>query len=117
MITEKIYKQYLLRTEELLKTVGNSTPYNDPNFIELETISDLVADYEEKYLPVAIPSLIDVIKLRMQEQGLKQKDLAELLGTTTSRISEYIRGKRELTLQMAKKVHKKLDIDADIILQ
>ena len=117
MITEKIYKQYLLRIEELLKIVGNRTPSNDPNFIELETISDLVADYEEKYLPVAIPSLIDMIKLRMQEQGLKQKDLAELLGTTTSRISEYIRGKRELTLQMAKKVHKQLDIDADIILQ
>ncbi len=117
MITEKIYKQYLLRIEELLKIVGNSTPSNDPDFIELETISDLVADYEEKYLPVAIPSLIDMIKLRMQEQGLKQKDLAELLGTTTSRISEYIRGKRELTLQMAKKVHKQLDIDADIILQ
>ena len=117
MITEKIYKQYLLRIEELLKIVDNRTPSNDPNFIELETISDLVADYEEKYLPVAIPSLIDVIKLRMQEQGLKQKDLAELLGTTTSRISEYIRGKRELTLQMAKKVHKQLDIDADIILQ
>ena len=117
MITEKIYKQYLLRIDELLKVVGNRTPSNDPNFIELETISDLVADYEEKYLPVAIPSLIDMIKLRMQEQGLKQKDLAELLGTTTSRISEYIRGKRELTLQMAKKVHKQLDIDADIILQ
>ena len=117
MITEKIYKQYLLRIEELLKIVDNRTPSNDPNFIELNTISDLVADYEEKYLPVAIPSLIDVIKLRMQEKGLKQKDLAELLGTTTSRISEYIRGKRELTLQMAKKVHKKLDIDADIILQ
>ncbi len=117
MITEKIYKQYLLRIEELLKVVGNSTSSNDPNFIELETISDLVADYEEKYLPVAIPSLIDMIKLRMQEQELKQKDLAELLGTTTSRISEYIRGKRELTLQMAKKVHKQLDIDAEIILQ
>ena len=117
MITEKIYKQYLLRIEELLKIVGNRTPSNDPNFIELETISDLVADYEEKYLPVAMPSLIDMIKLRMQEQELKQKDLAELLGTTTSRISEYIRGKRALTLQMAKKVHKQLDIDADIILQ
>jgi len=53
----------------------------------------------------------------MQEQGLKQKDLAVLLGTTTSRISEYIGGKRELTLQMAKKIHKQLNIDASIILQ
>lgn len=117
MISEKTYKQHLIRIEKLLTIVGNGTPPNDSYFIELDTISDLVADYEEKYVPVAAPSLIDVIKLRMQEQGLKQKDLAELLGTTTSRISEYIKGKRELTLKMAKLVHKRLNIDADIILQ
>ena len=117
MITEKTYKQHLLRIEKLLTIVGNDTSPNDPDFIELDTISDIVADYEEKYMPVYTPTLIDVIKLRMQEQGLKQKDLAELLGTTTSRISEYIKGKRELTLKMAKRVHKQLNIDADIILQ
>lgn len=117
MITEKTYKQHLLRIEELLCIVGNNTSSNDPDFIELNTISDLVAEYEEKHFPVATPALIDVIKLRMQEQGLKQKDLAVLLGTTTSRISEYIQGKRELTLQMAKKIHKQLNIDASIILQ
>jgi HTH-type transcriptional regulator/antitoxin HigA len=117
MITKKTYQQHLIRIEELLTIVGNDTAITDPNFIELDSISDLVADYEKKYLPVEMPSLIDVIKLRMQEQGLKQKDLAVLLGTTTSRISEYIKGKRELTLQMAKKVHKQLNIDADIILQ
>ena len=117
MITKKTYKHHLTRIEELLAIVGNDTATTDPNFIELDAISDLVADYEEKFAPVAIPSLTDVIKLRMKERGLKQKDLAVLLGTTTSRISEYIKGKRELTLQIAKKVHKQLNIDTDIILQ
>ena len=117
MISEKQHDEYLLRIEELLKVVSNSTPADDLRNIELGKISDLVADYQEEYFPIGIPSLIDVIKLRMEEKGLKQKDLAELLGTTTSRISEYIRGKREITLHMAKQLHKKLDIDAEIILQ
>lgn len=116
MITAVTYKQYLKRIDELLKTVGNNTPINHPDFIELNQLSDLVADYEEAHFPINKPSLIEVIKLRMEEQGLKQKDLAEILGTTTSRISEYIKGKREITLQVAKKLHTKLNIDADIIL-
>ena len=117
MITQIAYKKHLSRIEELLKVVGNDTDPQSPNFIELDQISDLVADYEEMYFPIEKPSLIDVIKLRMEERGLNQKDLAELLETSTSRISEYIRGKREFTLQMAKKIHQKLNIDADIILQ
>ena len=117
MISEKTYKKHLLRIDELLKVVGNNTPIDNLDFIELDSISDLVADYEDVVYPIAKPSLIDVIKLRMEERDLKQKDLAELLGTTTSRISEYIKGKREITLQIAKQLHLQLNIDADIILQ
>jgi len=117
MISEKTYKKYLLRIDELLKVVDNNTPIDNTDFIELDKISDLVADYEEVVYSMSKPSLIDVIKLRMEERGLKQKDLAELLGTTTSRISEYIKGKREITLKIAKQLHSQLNIDADIILQ
>ncbi|CAD5258072.1 MAG: helix-turn-helix domain-containing protein [Imperialibacter sp.] len=117
MIKEKEYKKYLARIEELLKVVGNDTSPEDPTFVELDEISDLVAEYEEAHLPVATPGLIDVIRLRMSEMGLSQKELAELLGTSASRISEYLKGKRDITLDMAKTIHKKLNIDADIILQ
>ena len=117
MISEKTYQKHLLRIEELLKVIDNTTPIDNVDFIELDSISDLVADYEEVVYPISKPSLIDIIKLRMEERGLKQKDLAELLGTTTSRISEYIKGKREITLQIARQLHLQLNIDADIILQ
>ena len=116
-MNEKTYKKSLLRIEELLQLVDNNTPVDNPDFIELDNISDSVADYEEAIYPIAKPTLIDVIKLRMEERELKQKDLAELLGTTTSRISEYIKGKREITLHVAKQLHLQLNIDADIILQ
>lgn len=117
MISKATYQKHLSRIEELLKVVGNTTSKNNSDFIELNKLSDLVADYEEARYPMAKPSLINVIKLRMEERNLKQKDLALLLGTTTSRISEYIKGKREITLQVAKELHSQLNIDADIILQ
>lgn len=49
--------------------------------------------------------------------GLKQTDLAKLLDIPTSRISEYLRSKRDITLSVTRKLHKNLNIDGDIILQ
>lgn len=67
--TEKQYKAACARIEELLKVVNNNTPADDKNFLELDLISDLVADYEEEYYPIESPSLVDVIKLRMYDMG------------------------------------------------
>jgi len=53
----------------------------------------------------------------MFEMKLKQKDLAVLLETSTSRISEYLNGKRDITIEIARKLNKQLNIDSDIILQ
>lgn len=78
--------------------------------------SNIVESYEEVHFPVGLPSLTDVVRLRMSEMKLKNKDLALLLGTTPSRISEYLNGKRDITLNVAKTMHRKLNIDSDIIL-
>lgn len=56
-MTLKQYKVACERIEELLKVVGNETSENDKNFIELDFLSDLVADFEEDNLPIEIPSL------------------------------------------------------------
>jgi HTH-type transcriptional regulator/antitoxin HigA len=47
--TKQQYEKAVERIEELLAIVGNSTPPTDKNFIELDLLSELVADYEEKY--------------------------------------------------------------------
>ncbi len=47
--TEKQYEAACARIEELLKVVSNDTPSDDKNFLELDLISDLVADYEEEH--------------------------------------------------------------------
>lgn len=110
------YTAFSERIEELLALVGNDTPTNDKNFIELDFLSDLVADYEEIHDPIIAPQLIEIIKLRMHERGLNQKKLSELLNLSTSRISEYLTGKNEPTLKVARDISIKLDIDPAIVL-
>ncbi len=114
MITNEEYIKANIRLEELLKLI------NDDDFSldeELVIVSDIIEKYEEKHFPIGLPNLKDVIELRMFEMKLKQKDLALLLDTSASRISEIFKGKRDITLSMAKGLHKKLNIDSDIILQ
>ena len=115
-MTEKQYKVACERIEELLKIVGNETSENDKNFIELDFLSDVVADYEEKYFPIKTPSLQDVIKLRMYEMGISQVKLSEILNVSPSRVSEYLTGKSEPTLKVAREISKKLKIDASVVL-
>lgn len=116
-ITEKQYKEAEARVEELLPLVDDNTSLDDPNLIELRRVSDIVENYEKEHYPIGTPTLREVIELRMFEMKLKQKDLAKLLNTSTSRISEYLNGKRDITMGIARALHKKLDIDPEVILQ
>jgi HTH-type transcriptional regulator/antitoxin HigA len=52
----------------------------------------------------------------MAERGLNQKLLSELLGVSTSRVSEYLTGKSEPTLKVARTISEKLEIEASIVL-
>jgi|SRR5690554_555867 len=116
-ITEKEYLIANERLEELLKQVSNDTPYDSPLLRELSEVSDIVEQYEAIHYPIELPTLKEMVELRMFEMDLKRKDLAELLNISASRVSEYLNGKREITLKVAKDLHKKLNIDAEIILQ
>lgn len=114
--TKKEYLAITNRIEELLSLVDNNTPTNDKNFIELDLLSDLVADYEENIEPIKAPTLVEAMKLRMYERGLNQKRMSELLGVSTSRVSEYLTGKSEPPLKIARDISQKLDIDPMIVL-
>jgi HTH-type transcriptional regulator / antitoxin HigA len=117
IITHEQYAKALLTVEKLIDKVED---IEDENNLELKAFleaSDTVEAYEELHYEIGMPSLVDVIRLRMEELKIKNKDLAKLIGTTPSRVSEYLNGKREITLNVARELHKKLNIDSDIILQ
>lgn len=114
--TEKEYKAISQRVEALLQDSENVENTEAAGYVELNLLSDLVADFEERYYPVRKPSLVEILKLRMHEKGLNQKRLSELLGVSTSRVSEYLSGKSEPTLKTAREISRKLEIDPGIVL-
>ena len=66
--------------------------------------------------PIAAPTLVETIKLRMYEMGLTQTKLAEMLGLSTARLSEIITGKGEPSLKTGREISRKLNIDPAIVL-
>ncbi len=82
---------------------------------ELELWIHLVEDYERKHFPIPIPDPIDAIRFRMEQQGLKQKDLIPFIGSK-SRVSEVLNRKRHLTLSMIRNLHNGLGIPAEVLL-
>src|SRR5688572_12596441 len=101
--TEADYDQALERLEAIFDA-GPGTEEGD----ELEVLSFLIEAYEKEHFPIEAPDPIEAIKFRMEQLGIKQKDLAEVLGFK-SRVSEILNRKRKLTLEMIRKLHEKLN--------
>jgi HTH-type transcriptional regulator / antitoxin HigA len=108
--TETDYKSALTRLDEVIDA-DPGTQEGD----ELELLALLIKDYEEKKYPVRLPDPIDMIKLRMEEMGLKNKDLVDIIGSE-SHVSSVLGRKRQITLEMARKLSKRLNIRASIFI-
>ena len=114
--TEQEYQSLMKRIDELVEVVNDDTPKSSKEYVELDIISGLVAEYEDVHYPISKPSLVDTIKLRLYEMGITQKKLAEMLGISPARVSEILTGKCEPTLKVAREICRKLDISPDIVL-
>lgn len=108
---EKDYEKALDRLEVIFDS-KKGTKDGD----ELEILSILIDKYENEYFPIDFPDPIEAIKFRMEQLGLKQKDLAEAVGFA-SRVSEILNKKRKLTLEMIRKLHLKLHIPTEVLVQ
>lgn len=78
-------------------------------FDELEVLTTLIEAYEAKYYKIDAPDAISAIKFRMEQENLKQKDLATALGDET-RVSKILSGQRELTVTMIRNLHEQFKI-------
>lgn len=101
-ITKEQYEFALARIEELLPIVDDNTPANDRNAVELAMMSDVVIDYEKEHFPIAKPTVAQLIQLSLEEKQMTQKQLAAEIGVSTSRISDYVSGRAEPTLKIAR---------------
>ena len=83
---------------------------------ELEILAMVVDNYEIENFPIEMPDPIAAIKFRMEQMGLKQKDLVEMVGFK-SRVSEIMNKKRKLTLEMIRKLNTNLHIPTEVLIQ
>ena len=83
---------------------------------QLDVLATLVEAYEERQFPFDPPDPIEAIKFRMEQQGLTRKDLEALIGTR-SRIAEVLSRKRALSVAMIRRLHEKLGIPAEVLIQ
>ncbi len=109
-ITETQYKYALSRIEELLPIVDDNTPSNDKKAIELSVMSDIVIAYENEHYPIGKPTVPELISASLEEKNITQKELAQKIGVSPSRINDYINGRAEPTLKIARLLCKILDI-------
>lgn len=107
----KDYENALERLE-LIFDAQKGTEQGD----ELEILSILIDQYEKEHFPIGMPDPIEAIKFRMEQMGMKQKDLAEVVGFK-SRVSEILNRKRKLTLEMIRKISKALNIPTEVLVQ
>lgn len=118
----KQFAVYKEKSELLLKEICQyEDESNVPSEIieEYKQISDAIMEYEAAYhpLPGRISTVItNEIAKRMEEKHLKQKNLAQMLGTSESRINDLLNGKRPLNLRIVKRLRDELGISADFIL-
>lgn len=109
--TEEDYENALKRLELIFDAKKDSKEGD-----ELEILSILIDKFENENFPIGLPDPIEAIKFRMEQMGLKQKDLAEIVGFS-SRVSEILNKKRKLTLEMIRNLHLKLNIPTEILVQ
>jgi len=87
-----------------------------PEADRFDVLSTLIAAYEEEHWPIDPPDAVEAIRFRMDQLGLRQADLARLIGSR-SRASEIMRRKRPLTLEHAWRLHKEWRIPAEALLK
>ena len=99
-----------MRLMEIFHAEANTTESD-----ELELLMVLVKDYDDKHYPFPQIDVLEVIKYKMQEMGLKNKDLEPIIGSK-GHVSAVLSGKREITLKMAQKLKNYFSIPAEIFL-
>ncbi|WP_040508601.1 helix-turn-helix domain-containing protein [Leptospira wolffii] len=110
--SDKQYKRLLKALDELIDEVGNSEKH--PLAPLMETVGNLVEEYEKENFTSIDSDPVEVLKYLMEENGLTQKDMAEL--GSQGVVSEILNGKRELNIRQIKALGKKFKVSPAVFI-
>ncbi|MBF0629260.1 MAG: transcriptional regulator [Magnetococcales bacterium] len=109
--TEHDYDAALAEVERLMDA-DPDTPEGD----RLDILATLIAAYEDRHHAIDLPDPIDAIRFRMEQMGLNRKELEPFIGSR-ARVAEILNRKRQLSLEMIRRLHKGLKIPANVLIQ
>jgi HTH-type transcriptional regulator/antitoxin HigA len=89
---------------------------NTPDGDRLDVLATLVEAYEQQHYQIPAPDPIEAIKYHMESRALTRRDLEPYLGSR-ARVAEVLNRKRQLSLDMIRRLHLGLGIPADILVQ
>ena len=125
--TEEQYEAVRTRVNELIQEASEKglleSEYDNEYTREIGRLSYLGAIYENEYMQFEHikvrkkSPLIRSIEDEMYNRHIKQKELADMLGINEPTLSQIIRGKRPISMRTAKKLHKSLNIDANLLIE
>jgi HTH-type transcriptional regulator / antitoxin HigA len=111
--TKRQYRRYL---EEVDRLVALDPDPRTAEGARLELLAKLVEDYEKEHIKFRKPDPVEAILFRMEQQGLRQTDLAAIVGGK-NRASEILSRKRPLTLAMIRALNEKLGIPSELLIR
>jgi len=111
--TDKDHEEALATLEELM--IVNPAPGSEAAD-QFHLLATLIEDYERNNFPSSLPSPVEAIRFRMEQQGLKAVDLVPFIGSR-AKVSEILSGKRSLTLKMIRALETGLGIPAKVLIQ
>jgi HTH-type transcriptional regulator / antitoxin HigA len=101
-----------LKEIERLMDAKPGTPAGD----RLEILTTLVDHYESQHESIEPPDPIDALLYHMESRGLTRRDLESFLGSR-ARVAEVLNRRRQLTIDMIRKLHEGLGISADVLIR
>lgn len=110
--TDRQYKKLVKILDELIDEVGNDEKHQLAPL--LETIGNLIEEYENDHFIQPNSEPVEVLKFLMQENNLTQKDM-NILGSQGV-VSEILNGKRELNVRQIKALAGKFKVSPSVFL-
>lgn len=112
----KSEKEYKAAMGEINGLIGLDPNPGTEEGDKLELLTLLVETYEKEHFPIDDPDPIEAIRFRMDQMNLAQKDLVQYIGSK-SKVSEVLRHKRPLTLDMIRALNKGLGIPLESLMK
>ncbi|WP_325636771.1 hypothetical protein [Parapedobacter sp.] len=100
----------------LLEELGDREGFeeNEELVKQFELLSGLIEAYENQHTNIDVGNPIEIIKLKMEYMGLKQKDLQPYIGSSGI-VSEVLNRKRGLSKSMIRKLSDFLHLDQNLL--